>query len=185
MNGPAMAHVLPVVRSGTADDRLAELFEDHHDRLFRLARRLTLRRDDALDLVQETFLRVARRPSSIPTGSADEEAWLVRILINIQRDCWRRAVVRERHDAVRHSVASTDSPEAALVARATIWRAIDVLPPRRRAVLVLYELEERSTAEIAGLLGITRMTVRWHLSKGRRDLARALRSDTGGINENR
>jgi len=181
MNGPAMAHVLPVVRSGTADDRLAELFEDHHDRLFRLARRLTLRRDDALDLVQETFLRVARRPSSIPTGSADEEAWLVRILMNIQRDCRRRAVVRERHDALRYSVASTDSPEAALVARATIWRALDVLPPRRRAVLVLYELEERSTAEIAGLFGITRMTVRWHVSKARRDLARALRSGTGGI----
>jgi RNA polymerase sigma-70 factor (ECF subfamily) len=177
MDGPAMTRALPLIRRGTADDRIAELFDDHHGRLFRLARRLTSNRDDALDLVQETFLRVSRRPSAIPIGSADEEAWLVRILINLQRDRWRRSVVRERHVAAQDSSHLIDSPEAALVARATIWRALDVLPPRRRAVLVLHELEERSTDEIASVLGITRVTVRWHLSLARRELARALRPE--------
>jgi RNA polymerase sigma-70 factor (ECF subfamily) len=69
--------------------------------------------------------------------------------------------------------------ESALIARSAIWRALDVLPPRRRAVVVLHELEERSVREISALLGITAITVRWHLSVGRRDLARVLDSRKG------
>jgi hypothetical protein len=37
--------------------------------------------DDALDLVQDTFLRAARTPRSIPSGFAAEEAWLVPVLV--------------------------------------------------------------------------------------------------------
>src|SRR4026207_244234 len=96
MDGPAMTRALPLIRRGTVDDRIAELFDDHHGRLFRLARRLTSNRDDALDLVQETFLRVSRRPSAIPIGSADEEAWLVRILINLLAEIGRPRMARGR-----------------------------------------------------------------------------------------
>ncbi len=70
--------------------------------------------------------------------------------------------------------ASADH-DAAFVARATIWRALDALPPRRRAVVVMHELEELPIATIASLLGISAITARWHLSKGRRDLERILR----------
>jgi DNA-directed RNA polymerase specialized sigma24 family protein len=71
------------------------------------------------------------------------------------------------------------------VARATIWRALDALPPRRRAVVVLHELEELAIPAIASLLGISAITVRWHLSAGRRDLARILRPQMGATDENR
>jgi RNA polymerase sigma factor (sigma-70 family) len=69
--------------------------------------------------------------------------------------------------------------EAALIARATIWRALDLLRPRRRAVLVMHELEGLTIPAIASLLGISAITVRWHLSMGRRDLARALKLHVG------
>lgn len=67
-------------------------------------------------------------------------------------------------------------PEAALIARTAIWQALDVLPPRRRAIVVMYELEGLSAAAIASLLGISAITVRWHLSMGRHDLTRALKA---------
>ena len=77
-----------------------------------------------------------------------------------------------RGDAAR-PLRSAD-PEAAFIARALVWRALDALPPRRRAVLVMYELEGATIPAIAGLLGVTPVTVRWHLSRGRRDMAKMI-----------
>jgi RNA polymerase sigma factor (sigma-70 family) len=157
-------------------DRLGALFDAHHQRLYRLARRMLRDSDAARDLVQETFLRAARRPASIPTGLTDEEAWLVRVLVNLCRDRWRQAKTRGRLDAsdARAFASATADPEPALIARSVIWRALEALPPRRRAVLVMYELEGAGIPVIARLLGITHTTVRWHLSRGRREMARAI-----------
>jgi RNA polymerase sigma-70 factor (ECF subfamily) len=162
----------------TTQERLGALFEAHHGRLYRLARRLVSTPDEARDLVQDTFVRAARAPGAVPVGMPYEEAWLVRVLINLCRDRWRRQDTwrryRERHDS-RSGAGVERHPEAALVAQATVWRALMALPPRRRAVVVLHEIEGASTVEIAGLLGIAAVTVRWHLSRGRQQLARILK----------
>jgi RNA polymerase sigma-70 factor, ECF subfamily len=180
MNGLPMADALPITLPDTAAARLAALFDAHYDRLYRLARRLTPTADAARDLVQETFLRAARSPQSVPVGAPGEEAWLVRVLVNLRRDEWRKSAVRRRYDdEMRHAPQTNGNPEAAVVARATIWRALDSLTPRRRAVIVLHELDGLPMSAIGSLLGISAVTVRWHLSIGRRDLARILRS-TGG-----
>ena len=148
-----------------------------------LARRLAPSTDDALDLVQETFLRAARFPKSIPVGVTNEEAWLVRVLINIRRDQWRKSSVRDRHDKAAFGGSQLASgggdPEAALIARTAVWQALDILPPRRRAIVVMYELEGLAIPAIASLLGISAITVRWHLSMGRRELAGALKAYMG------
>jgi RNA polymerase sigma factor (sigma-70 family) len=186
MNALPMAIVLPVALPDTRTERLAALFDAHHDRLYRLARRLAPSVDEALDLVQETFLKAARPSTSIPAGLPAEEAWLVRVLVNIRRDQWRKAAVRTRHDRAIRGAAGVDyGQEAALVARATVWRALDVLTPRRRAVIVMHELEGLAIPAIASLLGISAITVRWHLSMGRRDLARVLGPRVGGSHEHR
>ena len=158
-----------------ARERLGVLFDAHHQRLYRLARRLSGSAEDARDLVQETFLRAARSPRSIPHGHSSEEAWLVRILVNISRDRWRAEGVRARAtDDGRLGLQDSTSPEAALLARAAVHQALDRLTPKRRAVLVLYELEGIPVARIAALLGMAAVTVRWHLSVGRREMARVL-----------
>jgi RNA polymerase sigma-70 factor (ECF subfamily) len=181
MDAHSIAATLPADTAADRGDRLGALFDTHYPRLYRLARRLVANADDAHDLVQETFLRAvtARRP--VPTGQTSEEAWLVRVLVNLRRDQWRRTASRNRVDARMRAAWPRQEPdqESALIARSAIWRALDVLPPRRRAVVVLHELEERSVREISALLGITAITVRWHLSVGRRDLARVLDSRKG------
>ena len=180
MNGLPMATVLPAALPANPAERLSALFDAHYDRLYRLARRLAPDVDAARDLVQETFLKAARAPRSVPEGRASEEAWLVRVLINIRRDEWRKAAVRKRHDGTAVSFACAPSDqEAILVARATVWRALDALPPRRRAVVVMRELEALTIPAIASLLGISAVTVRWHLSAGRRDLERILKPHMG------
>jgi RNA polymerase sigma-70 factor (ECF subfamily) len=180
MNGLPIATALPATLPHSAGDRLAVLFDAHHERLYRLARRLVPTADDALDLIQETFLKAACAPGSIPSGFADEEAWLVRVLVNIRRDQWRKAAVRRRYrDEIRPSMVTGTDPEPVLVARSAVWSALDVLPPRRRAIVVMHELEGLTMTDIASVLGITAITVRWHLSRGRRELASILKPYVG------
>ena len=188
MNGQEVAAgALPGIVAGSAVDRLARLFDVHYARLYRLARRMAPSTDDALDLVQETFLKAARFPKSIPFGVANEEAWLVRVLINIRRDQWRRTSARNRHDRTAieggRAAKSGGDPEAALIARNAIWQALDALAPRRRAIVVMVELEGLGIPAIASLLGISVVTVRWHLSRGRRELTGALKTYMGGSDE--
>jgi RNA polymerase sigma-70 factor (ECF subfamily) len=187
MNGRSLAGPFPVAAGGYPAERLTAMFDVHYARLYRLARRLAPSTDDALDLVQETFLRAARSLKSIPAGVTNEEAWLVRVLINIRRDQWRKNSIRDRHEKAefgrRRQANGAGDPEAALIARTAVWQALDILPPRRRAIVVMYELEGLAIPDIASLLGISAITVRWHLSKGKRELTGALRAYLGDPNE--
>jgi RNA polymerase sigma-70 factor (ECF subfamily) len=152
---------------GDAGERLAALFDAHHRRLYSLASRMCRTREDARDCVQETFLRAARRPAAVPRGA--EEAWLVRVLVNICRDGWRRQAVRDR--TPREVPPDSADQESEVIARSLVRMALDRLPPRRRAILVLHELEGEGIADIAKLLGVAPVTVRWHLSRGRKQMA--------------
>jgi RNA polymerase sigma-70 factor, ECF subfamily len=181
MNGQAIA--MPAAMDQVRDEepaaRVGALFDAHHQRLYRLARRMARNPEDAHDVVQETFLRAARSPGAIPWGPTSEEAWLVRVLINICKDRWRHAAVRTRAAAEGHVAAGAAvSPEAGILAKAMVRQALEALSPRRRAILVMYELEGATIPAIAKLLGVTPVTVRWHLSMGRREMARALKGDS-------
>src|SRR5688572_13895609 len=159
----------------TPEERVGRLFLAHHQRLYRLALRLSSGSDDARDLVQETFLRAARRPGSVPAGEPGGEAWLVRVLVNLARDRHRRRAVRERAQAwLRPGPTTTASHEGAAIAADQVREALARLSPRRRAVLVMAELEELGTLEIARLLGIAQASVRWHRAQARRALAHHL-----------
>ena len=166
----------------SAGDRLGLLFERHRSELYALARRMSGDPEEARDLVQETFLRAARRIDSLPESSSRARAWLYRILVNLCRDRWRRAAVRRHaraHIAAGRANARDARPggspaEAAAVARSTVQRALSWLSPRRRAVVVLHEIEGLDSREVARRLGIGPVTVRWHLSAARRELRRRL-----------
>lgn len=179
MNGIDLVRSLPVAEAADPAERLAALFDAHYKRLYRLARRLCTTADDALDLVQETFLKAARSPKSIPDGLAPEEAWLVRVLVNTRRDQWRKASTRDRHHSKAPLSPNSQEFEPSLITQNTVWQALEVLSPRRRAIIVMRELEELPVPAIASLLGISVITVRWHLSMGRRELMHALKPSGG------
>ena len=162
-------------------DRLGDLFDAHHQRLYRLARRLSGNAEEAHDLVQESFLRAARHVRRLPPSESGAEAWLVRTLVNLCRDRYRRAAVRKRAaETVLAAEPRAGDAEDPLVARAAVRAALGTLDARRRAVIVLHELEERPMPEVARLLGIAPATARWHLAKGRRLLAEVLTEGPGG-----
>jgi RNA polymerase sigma-70 factor, ECF subfamily len=77
-----------------AAETLESLFDRCQARLYRLACRMVSDTEEARDLVQETFLRAARRSAVLRHGPQPAEAWLFRILINLCRDHYRRSAVR-------------------------------------------------------------------------------------------
>jgi RNA polymerase sigma-70 factor (ECF subfamily) len=161
-----------------AADRLGRLFDIQHRRLYALARRMSDDPEESRDLVQEAFLRAAQRYRSIPDQDAAAEAWLVRILVNLCHDRWRRLRTRRRADlAPLAEWGGRRNPESAAIARATVEAALGRLSPRQRAIIVLHELEGRGTREVAETLGIRQVTVRWHLSAARKELKRLLFDD--------
>jgi len=162
-------------------NRLSALFDAHEERLYRLARRLAGHSDEAHDLVQETFLKAAKSWRSVPMGVASEEAWLVRVLVNIRRDQWRRTAVRNRAAGTLRAEPPTYPPslESTLIAKRAVWAALDLLHPRRRAIIVMHELEGMTHSAIAARLGLTTIAVRWNLSMARRELKTVLKTHMG------
>ena len=70
-------------------DALTPLVERHYRRLYRIALGYLRQRDDALDVVQEAFVK-AFQAAARWDGSADAGPWLSRITVNLAIDRWRR-----------------------------------------------------------------------------------------------
>jgi RNA polymerase sigma-70 factor, ECF subfamily len=155
----------------TRGDRLAALFERHQARLYRFALRLASDDEEAKDLVQDAFIRAAS--ARIPDDDAAAGAWLVRVVVNLARDRWRRNRVR---DLAKHALGrESHDPRPAMDAAVTVRTALASLPPRQRAVITLHYLDGESVASIAVTLRLARVTVRWHLAAARQRLAALLR----------
>jgi RNA polymerase sigma-70 factor (ECF subfamily) len=153
-------------------DSIGHLFDLHHARLYRLALRMTRGDDEARDLVQECFVR-AIESGFAPRDPAGAERWLVRVLVNLCRDRARRGTVRQSH--AREAARSQEAPAGSDPGMDTAVRAaVEALPARQRAVVIFHEIEGRTLAEAAGLLGIAAVTARWHLHAALRTLKKEL-----------
>lgn len=147
------------------------------DLVYNVARRLVRTREDAEDLVQETYLAAfrawkdLRRPHRV-------EPWLVTICLNLARSRFRKLAVRpievELSSYISESRASgDDTEEAALAAvdREQLFRAMWELPDEQRIAITLVDLAGFSTADAAASMGTPRGTVLSRLHRGRKSLA--------------
>lgn len=167
-------------------ERLGDLFDRHQERLHRLARRMSEDAEEARDLVQETFVRLARQKGPLPATQSHAEGWLVKTLVRLCKDRDRRQRVRRKYhaEAAWATGEAVGTPESCAMAKVAVQRALARLSPRRRAVIVLHELDGRKAAEIARLLGLTPVTVRWHLHAARRDLKKIFLQEGWNNDEN-
>jgi RNA polymerase sigma-70 factor, ECF subfamily len=153
-----------------------ELVALHMRRAFAIAYRILEHREDAEDIVQDSFIRALER---IRTFDARRpfRPWLYRIVVNQALNLRRGRAVRRTevlHDDIAATTPSpaTDTENALL--RERLRRALDGLPERQRTIVQLAELEELSSTEIAGILDIPAGTVRWHLHQARHALRAVL-----------
>ena len=149
---------------------------DHVDRLYRAAWGLCGSREDAEDLVQETFARVLRKPRLL--RSDDDLGYLLRVLRNTYFSTRRAASRRPRPEPLPDELdvledRSAVGPHEAVEAR-ELYALIATLPEPFRDALVAIDLLGLSYREAAQTLRVREATITTRLHRGRLRLARAL-----------
>ncbi len=133
------------------------LYDEHAQAVFAFLLNLTRHEADTSDLLQEVFVKLAKRPELLD-GVRDERAFLLRLAHNLAIDLIRRRGARERHheQLARETIAlfmpAANPDERAF--RESLAAALGELPPDQRAVVHLKLWEGLTFEQIAELLGI-------------------------------
>jgi RNA polymerase sigma-70 factor (ECF subfamily) len=173
----------------------ATVLRRHGPRVFAALVRLTGDRSMAEDLLQETFARAHEKARTLRTEHV--RAWLMRIATHLAMDGFRRqrrlrvvslsATCGDGENCPDFSATVADprasEPSASLELeekRKRVRRAIDALPPKQRATLMLSYYQQLSYAEVAETLGCSAGTVKTQMFRAIKSLAQLLPSPTGG-----
>jgi RNA polymerase sigma-70 factor, ECF subfamily len=171
--------VAPPPQPATFEELAMPLFEQ----LYNFAHWLSQNREEAEDLVQETYAKALRGFSSYQPGT-NFRAWMYRILRNTfltsrtGLSTTMTVPLETDEEGPVVTAADTQTPEAIFLERSNqelLQTAIDELPLHFREVLLLCEVEEMSYQEIADTLGVPIGTVMSRLSRARAALRRLVR----------
>src|SRR5881628_1038141 len=161
-------------------------------RLLAVARRFTRNDEDARDVVQSAYLSAFRSLNQFE-GACQLSTWLHRIVVNTALmqlrsrsrkpedpiDALLPAFQEDGHHVEQFSdwSAPADQLLERKETRATVRACIEQLPENYRAVLMLRDIEERSTQEVAELLTMTPTAVKVRLHRARQALSTLLRKE--------
>jgi RNA polymerase sigma-70 factor (ECF subfamily) len=160
---------------------IESLFLQHQRRVFQAAYRITGSAQDAEDVLQNVFLRLARQGEAAP-ALANPSSYLYRAALNAALDLLRAR--RERESLALETVQGVaggpelrpDRAHEDEMLRAWLRRALAGLPPRAALVFALRHFEGRENKEIAQALGISRVLVAVTLHRARHRLQREFRA---------
>ncbi len=170
------------------EEAFTELVNRYSERVYNLALRILRRRDDAADVLQETFIKVYEKIGTFD-GRSDFFTWLYRIATNLSLMKLRK----EKRTVLTYDELENyfDKPNSAEI---TEWQslplknmlseefhrhldeAVDSLPEIYRSVFVLRDLENLSIKESSKILGITETNVKVRLKRARMFLREKLAS---------
>jgi RNA polymerase sigma-70 factor (ECF subfamily) len=155
-----------------------ERLGDHLDRLFRAAWALCGSREDAEDLVQETYERVLRRPRLVRRD--DDLAYLYRALrhtyANARRTASRRPQVGAELDDVQPVSSRADLQPELAAESSFVLDVVASLPEPMREVIVAVDLLGLSYAEAGKALGVHENTIPSRLARARLKVAEAVQA---------
>lgn len=172
-------------------EQLQQIINTYSDMLYRIALVQTGSRDEAGDMVQQTFLKLLEHREEM-TNVSYLKAWLIRVCVNQCKNhrntAWRRKVHLTGGEEIyqpegagenrKRCVSSQESPqEQYMISRQEqqiLWQSIQKLPEKYRIVLHLAYQEEYTNGEIAQALRISPGNVSVRLNRAKKMLARQL-----------
>jgi RNA polymerase sigma-70 factor (ECF subfamily) len=191
-DGPSSGHHGPVTAESDLIAALREGDRDaveaayiaHHAAVRAFSRRLVGDDTSAEDIVHETFIALPRAIRRF-RGEGSLRAFLIGVAINHSRRAVRSAMRRrraterlaEREELMPRTVDATEQLITKQMA-GRLWAALDDLPLDQRIVFVLCEAEQRTSVEVAAIVGAPEGTVRTRLFHAKRKLREALGGDS-------
>ncbi|MEB3103746.1 RNA polymerase sigma factor SigW [Ferviditalea candida] len=167
----------------------SELVDLYTDKIFHLANRMLGNRQEAEDIVQETFLRVYKNLGKYDPNQKFS-TWIYRIATNLCIDRLRRrkhqysldAEVADGEGIDWHAMLASDEPgpEQRLILseiQLQMRKAIEALPEKYKSVVILRYLHDLSLQEISEILDIPVTTIKTRVHRGREFLRRKLEQD--------
>jgi len=169
-------------------DEFRDLVLEELNSVYRLACHLARSRDEAEDLVQETYLRALKSRSTFRTTDQGARPWLFTILHNT----YKTRVARRHREPTVTSEAIDDFPDQPAVSAMALdgidWeqvderikRAVDALPAAYRAVLLMWAVEGLKYREIARIIDAPVGTVMSRLHRARQAVLEHIGGESGG-----
>lgn len=153
---------------------VAELYERYASDVLRVSYFYLGNRQQAEDVMQETFIRLMTRNPTLEEGR--EKAWLLTVALNLCRDQWRsgwakRVLLGEK---ALEMIPDGEGEIDRHIEKQALMQAVHTLPPDTREVFLLYYYQGFSIEEIASMLGTVSGTIASRLSRGRTKLKQLL-----------
>ncbi len=165
-------------------DSLERLFRDEHERVFRVAWRVTGNALDAEDVLQTIFLRLARRPNLDELGPTPG-AYLARAAVNAALDLVRARGLRSIEpldeaaaELADHRSRGPEGDMASTQLRDRLRKALGTLSPKAAEIFVLRHFEGYGNGEIARMTGSSAATVAVQLFRAKSRLQKELSRST-------
>lgn len=178
---------IPLVEKAQRGDRAAfgELIRRHQKKAVAVSYRLLGNRDDALEVTQDAFLKAYRSLDTLERPGAFG-GWLMRIVSNLSLNFRRGRALRQTGDLddVGHGLSHNRTIEGEKTGVSPdplrsvqgqelgerLQAALNELPERQRAALVLFTLEGLPQKDVAEQLGCSVEAVKWHVFQARKKL---------------
>lgn len=171
-----MDKIVTMAAASAPQMNAASMYREHVHRVVRWAERLAGPLLDTEDIVQEVFIIAFQRLKTF-RGDSSLSTWLFGITDRVVRhrrrkERWRRWLSGSADETAGHLPSRGADPQRSIEqeqAAASVYRVLDRLKDRDRQILILCELEESTTEEVAALLGIqpTNVRVRLHRARSR------------------
>ncbi len=159
------------------------LYEKHYGKMLGICQRYTTNRDEALDMLQDGFVKVFR---NLPAFSfqCPLEAWIRKIMINTAIDAYRKGNAHQLSFDIENAAEVTSGDDViSEMSHRELLGCLHLLPPGYKLVFNMYIIEGYTHREIAESLGISEGTSKSQLAKAKVYLQKIIAKQLTSENE--
>lgn len=161
-------------RAPRAESDISVAYVKYSDMLYRISLMQLRNADDAMDAVQDVFLKYIKK-NLIFSSEEHEKAWFIRSTLNQCKDIYRKNSVRNHEDI--STAENLIYKESFSEDYSSLLDAVERLPEKIRSVIVLHYLEDMSIDTIAKTLKLSASAVKMRLARGREALKQLLEKE--------